>query len=80
MKLEPKKIPFTAAAVVMAMTFVAGPLYLRQAQAAFAAAEFLMDYLKTRAPFWKLEERSGTSRWVETRKVDDKAVSRWRED
>jgi molybdopterin synthase catalytic subunit len=49
-------------------------------QAAFAAAEFLMDYLKSRAPFWKLEERSGTSRWVEARTVDDEAVSRWRED
>jgi molybdopterin synthase catalytic subunit len=49
-------------------------------QAAFAAAEFLMDYLKSRAPFWKLEERSGASRWVETRTLDDDAVSRWRED
>jgi molybdopterin synthase catalytic subunit len=49
-------------------------------QAAFAAAEFLMDYLKTRAPFWKREERSGTSRWVEARNSDDEAVSRWRED
>jgi molybdopterin synthase catalytic subunit len=50
-------------------------------EAAFAAAEFLMDYLKTRAPFWKLEEEgSGTSRWVEARTVDDETVSRWRED
>src|ERR1041385_8702127 len=45
-------------------------------QAAFEAAEFLMDYLKTRAPFWKLEERSGTTEWVDARESDDAAVSR----
>jgi molybdopterin synthase catalytic subunit len=49
-------------------------------QAAFAAAEFLMDYLKSRAPFWKLEESSGASSWVVARTTDDEAVSRWRED
>jgi molybdopterin synthase catalytic subunit len=47
-------------------------------QAAFAAAEFLMDYLKTRAPFWKLEEREGGTTWVEARESDDESVRRWR--
>ncbi len=47
-------------------------------QAAFAAAEFLMDYLKTRAPFWKLEEREGGATWVEARDSDDESVKRWR--
>jgi molybdopterin synthase catalytic subunit len=46
-------------------------------QDAFAAAEFLMDYLKTRAPFWKSEERAGGARWVEARQSDDAAVDRW---
>jgi molybdopterin synthase catalytic subunit len=48
-------------------------------QAAFAAAEFLMDYLKTRAPFWKKESRAdGSQRWVEAREGDDQAADRWR--
>ena len=47
-------------------------------QAAFEAAEFLMDYLKTRAPFWKLEERAAGSTWVEARSEDDARVKRWR--
>ena len=46
--------------------------------AAFAACEFLMDYLKTRAPFWKQEERGGTTGWVEARTSDDAAAERWR--
>jgi molybdopterin synthase catalytic subunit len=48
-------------------------------QAAFAAAEFLMDYLKTRAPFWKLVERtSGSAKtWVEAKEADDAAGARW---
>jgi molybdopterin synthase catalytic subunit len=46
--------------------------------AAFQAAEFLMDYLKTRAPFWKLEERNTGSVWVEARSEDDESVKRWR--
>lgn len=46
-------------------------------QDAFAAAEFLMDYLKTRAPFWKREERPGGSAWVEARETDDRAAARW---
>ena len=48
-------------------------------QAAFEAAEFLMDYLKTRAPFWKQEERPGAaSTWVEARSEDDNRAMRWR--
>lgn len=46
-------------------------------QAAFEAAEFLIDYLKTRAPFWKLEERGATTSWVEARASDDTAAARW---
>ncbi|WP_029352469.1 molybdenum cofactor biosynthesis protein MoaE [Bosea sp. 117] len=46
--------------------------------AAFAAAEFLMDWLKTSAPFWKQEERAGTpGRWVEAKDLDDDAAARW---
>jgi molybdopterin synthase catalytic subunit len=46
-------------------------------EAAFAAAEFLMDYLKTQAPFWKKEERSGGAGWVDARTGDDAAAARW---
>ena len=47
-------------------------------QAAFEAAQFLMDYLKTSAPFWKKEEPAeGSGRWVEARATDDKAAERW---
>jgi len=46
-------------------------------QAAFAAAEFLMDYLKTRAPFWKRESGPDGSRWVEANATDDAASARW---
>ena len=45
--------------------------------AAFQACEFLMDYLKTHAPFWKEEARSGTRHWVEHRHSDDDAAKRW---
>jgi molybdopterin synthase catalytic subunit len=46
-------------------------------EAAFAAAQFLMDYLKTRAPFWKqVESQSGKS-WVEAKDTDDAAAARW---
>ena len=51
-------------------------------EAAFAAAEFLMDYLKTKAPFWKLEERNDKTgvekNWVEAKETDDAAADRWR--
>lgn len=46
-------------------------------QAAFQAAEFLMDYLKTRAPFWKLERRGESETWVVARSEDDESVKRW---
>ncbi|MGH6670589.1 MAG: molybdenum cofactor biosynthesis protein MoaE [Xanthobacteraceae bacterium] len=46
-------------------------------QAAFAAAEFLMDYLKTRAPFWKQVEAPGGRAWVEAKAADDAAADRW---
>ena len=45
---------------------------------AFAACEFIMDYLKTRAPFWKKEESGRGPRWVEARASDDIAAERWR--
>jgi molybdopterin synthase catalytic subunit len=48
-------------------------------QAAFESAQFLMDYLKTEAPFWKTEETGQTRQWVEARQSDDSAASRWRE-
>jgi molybdopterin synthase catalytic subunit len=45
---------------------------------AFAACEFIMDYLKTRAPFWKKEQAAQGARWVEARETDDIAAERWR--
>lgn len=44
---------------------------------AFAACEFIMDYLKTRAPFWKKEDTPAGGRWVEARASDDTAAGRW---
>jgi molybdopterin synthase catalytic subunit len=46
-------------------------------QAAFAAAEFLMDYLKTRAPFWKQVEQADGKTWVESKSSDNAAAARW---
>jgi molybdopterin synthase catalytic subunit len=46
-------------------------------QAAFAAAEFLMDYLKANAPFWKREESAAGTNWVDARSHDDAAAARW---
>jgi molybdopterin synthase catalytic subunit len=46
---------------------------------AFAACEFIMDYLKTRAPFWKKEETPAGERWVDARVSDDVAAARWLE-
>jgi molybdopterin synthase catalytic subunit len=46
-------------------------------QAAFAAAEFLMDYLKTRAPFWKQVEKVSGKTWVDAKATDDSAAERW---
>ena len=45
---------------------------------AFAACEFIMDYLKTSAPFWKKEQTPQGARWVESRASDDVAAERWR--
>lgn len=45
---------------------------------AFAACEFIMDYLKTRAPFWKREDTSEGARWVEARPSDDASAGRWK--
>lgn len=47
---------------------------------AFAACEFIMDFLKTRAPFWKKEQTPSGSRWVEARASDDEAALRWSAD
>ncbi len=44
---------------------------------AFAACEFIMDYLKTRAPFWKKEDTPDGGRWVDARDSDDSAAARW---
>jgi molybdopterin synthase catalytic subunit len=46
-------------------------------QAAFQAAEFLMDYLKANAPFWKREEKPTGTNWVDARRHDDAAATRW---
>src|SRR6476646_9535506 len=46
-------------------------------EAAFAAAEFLMDYLKTKAPFWKQVERAGQKSWIDAKSVDDASAARW---
>ena len=46
-------------------------------QAAFQAAEFLMDYLKANAPFWKREESAGGTGWVDAHSRDDAAAARW---
>ena len=46
-------------------------------QAAFEACAFLVDWLKTKAPFWKLEETAEGARWVEARDSDDTAARRW---
>ena len=44
---------------------------------AFQCAAFLMDWLKTRAPFWKREQAQGEARWVDARESDDEAAARW---
>jgi molybdopterin synthase catalytic subunit len=47
-------------------------------EAAFAAAEFIMDFLKTRAPFWKQVERAGETSWIDAKASDDEAAKRWK--
>ena len=49
----------------------------RHRAAAFEAAEYLMDFLKTRAPFWKKETTAEGDRWVDARETDDAATARW---
>ncbi len=49
----------------------------RHRAVAFEAAEFLMDFLKTRAPFWKKESTADGARWVDARETDDTAAARW---
>lgn len=44
---------------------------------AFAACEFIMDYLKTQAPFWKKEQTAQGARWVDARVADDQALAKW---
>ncbi len=46
-------------------------------QAAFDGANFIMDWLKTDAPFWKYEETPGGAKWVEAKATDDKAKDKW---
>ena len=49
-------------------------------EAAFEAARFLMDYLKTSAPFWKREKGPDGEHWVEAKETDDQAAARWRQE
>jgi len=49
-------------------------------QAAFAACDFIMDFLKTRAPFWKKEQTPDGSRWVDAKDSDNQAAERWQSD
>jgi molybdopterin-guanine dinucleotide biosynthesis protein B len=49
-------------------------------RAALAACEFIIDYLKTQAPFWKQERSGATVRWVEARRSDDEAAARWQDE
>ena len=51
----------------------------RHRQAAFESADFIMDFLKSRAPFWKKQTSLSESRWIESRKSDIDALKRWRE-
>ncbi|MNU02672.1 Molybdopterin synthase catalytic subunit [compost metagenome] len=46
--------------------------------ASFQACEFIMDYLKTQAPFWKKEQTPQGARWVDARSSDDAALERWK--
>lgn len=48
-------------------------------RAAFEAAEFLMDFLKSKAPFWKKEETSKGANWVDARETDEAALKRWQD-
>ena len=53
----------------------------RHRRAAFEAADFLMDYLKSKAPFWKKEQAtSGEANWVDARETDETSIKRWQEE
>ena len=54
-----------------------GLAWLDLSTGAFQAAEFLMDYLKANAPFWKREETAAGTAWVDARSHDDAAAARW---
>ena len=64
--------------IVPGETIVLVAVASKHRDAAFQAAEFLMDYLKTRAPFWKLEERPEGKSWVDSKDSDEAAAERWR--
>ena len=51
----------------------------RHRQAAFESADFIMDFLKSRAPFWKKQTSQSESRWIESRESDIDALKRWQE-
>jgi molybdopterin synthase catalytic subunit len=63
--------------IVPGETIVLVAVASKHRQAAFEAAEFLMDYLKTRAPFWKQVEAANGTSWVAARDKDDEAAARW---
>lgn len=50
----------------------------RHRAAAFEAADFMMDFLKSRAPFWKKEQTGGTENWVASKSADEQALDRWK--
>ena len=64
--------PLTAGETIMMVATAS-----RHRKDAFEAAEFLMDYLKSRAPFWKKEITEGGAEWVASKDEDEDALSRW---
>ena len=73
--IEVQERPDPVAAPGEAIVFVAAAAEHRRA--AFEAADFLMDYLKTRAPFWKKESGPDGERWIEPRPSDYQDLERW---
>jgi molybdopterin synthase catalytic subunit len=63
--------------IVPGETIVMVAVASKHRQAAFEAAEFLMDYLKSSAPFWKKVEGAGRKSWIEAKAKDDAATARW---
>jgi molybdopterin synthase catalytic subunit len=64
--------PLAAGDIIMMVATAA-----RHRKDAFEAAEYLMDYLKSRAPFWKKEQTTDGSDWVESKEEDEQALTRW---